>query len=898
MICRNSVVLLLFTTLACFQHVQTGTYNDLIFGSNTFRYPVGILPCKLFRRTSLDCCHRQLIHIPPLFGIHTEQVYLNNNNLTNLTGTPFGNVSNTRLLDLSNNVLAVIEPRVFHGLANLNDLDLSHNRIFVLPRHVFRDLVNLTRLNLHDNILERVPNEAISPITSLQIALLSNNNFKSIEIGTGFRNLTNLHKLWINNRDSMIRWRHLNNESFQNLAGCKLLKDFQFGTAQIPFVPRIFENITRLETLIVAPSIDYAELESLDSPLRSLTFLPHLDSETVTRETFQLLSKWNSTLLTLRFISGRGSVRKILGSAFSWVPLLRTLYISNHDISYLSADAFNGLTRLETLNLANNNLESVLDDTFYVFRESNTLVTLDLRFNKLFSVESTMHSLVILSLKNLFLYGNPGVLMNSSTVLPLVNLTYLSVAVTELSENCPPVMSLRTLRLQTSSMFYRPFKTTVCTLAPHLTRALLPNLLIRRFNEVIGDLCLRLTELDISGCLNKYTSQPNIELPNLTTLNMARNKLTSMSQINFIKSVQLLHLDLSFNDISFLDNTMIMTNNLRSLVWLNMQGNMLTSMTGIDSMSFLTYLNLAQNKITRATNINFPYNATAIDDKDFILDLSGNPFHCTCDIVPFKQWITKDDIVHLVANKQYTCATPTSQVRMSITDVVQDCRGPLLMSLGISIPGALVVAFLGILAIKYRWHIKYKLFLLIHKRRIRHHGEYFDDAADNNFSDGNILVQNLQTYDAYVVYNDSSEQDTRWVINELRPNLEDEHHIRLYIKDRDSIPGRDIFDETCENIQRSHKTLLILTPRFVESEWCHFEMRMAQMRLFEDNRDVIVLVLLEDIPDDGLTMSLRQLLCDKELLKFPRDRLGQGLFWKRLKTELMEQVIVDRRYDV
>lgn len=77
---------------------------------------------------------------------------------------------------------------------------------------------------------------------------------------------------------------------------------------------------------------------------------------------------------------------------------------------------------------------------------------------------------------------------------------------------------------------------------------------------------------------------------------------------------------------------------------------------------------------------------------------------------------------------------------------------------------------------------------------------------------------------------------------------------RIYIRGRDFIPGDTIMDSISENIQESHKTILILTPQFVESEWCYFEMRLARMRLFNEDLDVVILVMLEEIPNNKLTL--------------------------------------------
>ena len=71
---------------------------------------------------------------------------------------------------------------------------------------------------------------------------------------------------------------------------------------------------------------------------------------------------------------------------------------------------------------------------------------------------------------------------------------------------------------------------------------------------------------------------------------------------------------------------------------------------------------------------------------------------------------------------------------------------------------------------------------------------------------------------------------------------------------------------------------------------------MAKMRLLDENLDVIILVLMNAIPNNAMTLSLRQLLRKKEYLKWPKDRAGQRLFWQRLRQELKAPIQVDRRF--
>ena len=99
-------------------------------------------------------------------------------------------------------------------------------------------------------------------------------------------------------------------------------------------------------------------------------------------------------------------------------------------------------------------------------------------------------------------------------------------------------------------------------------------------------------------------------------------------------------------------------------------------------------------------------------------------------------------------------------------------------------------------------------------------------------------------------------------------------------------------------IQRSCKILVILSPRFVDDNWCYFELNMAHHRVLEENSKVLIFIMLEKIPDNKLTLLLRQLSCRAQVFKWPYDEYGQRLFWRRIREELKRPVPLDRCFYV
>ena len=123
-----------------------------------------------------------------------------------------------------------------------------------------------------------------------------------------------------------------------------------------------------------------------------------------------------------------------------------------------------------------------------------------------------------------------------------------------------------------------------------------------------------------------------------------------------------------------------------------------------------------------------------------LLDLRNNPFQCTCEMEPFLNW-TLSDKQTLLQPGQYVCNSPENQKGMNVTAIGLDCT-PKTFYLSIIIPSVLLFCAIIIIIIRYRRHIKYKLFLLY------------------PFPDINDEFEMLQLqYHAYVAYNENSAVD-------------------------------------------------------------------------------------------------------------------------------------------
>ncbi|HEY0782221.1 MAG TPA: toll/interleukin-1 receptor domain-containing protein [Thermoanaerobaculia bacterium] len=94
--------------------------------------------------------------------------------------------------------------------------------------------------------------------------------------------------------------------------------------------------------------------------------------------------------------------------------------------------------------------------------------------------------------------------------------------------------------------------------------------------------------------------------------------------------------------------------------------------------------------------------------------------------------------------------------------------------------------------------------------------------------------------DVFISY---SSADKKWVRGVLLPRIE-KAGLKAFIDYRDFTRGAPSLKEMARGVKECRKTLLVLTPNYVASEWCDLESVMAQT-LSPANRDLRVLPLLK-----------------------------------------------------
>ena len=389
-------------------------------------------------------------------------------------------------------------------------------------------------------------------------------------------------------------------------------------------------------------------------------------------------------------------------------------------------------------------------------------------------------------------------------------------------------------------------------------------------NEVIGVEKLELMNISNSG-LVRLNPKFFWNFPQLRWVDMSHNFLQMKNaSATFKSNAKLLHVDFSFNLIDNLDNDLFKP--LVSLQHLNLSFNRIEHFTlDLSRLKSLSIIDLSGNKITALENsITLQLNEIAAN-APMSLNLSQNAFICTCPSLEFIKWINRDhhENLKLEGYDDYMCRNRESKLdfisKVRISSIQRECDIWIIyISIGVgSAVSVLLIVVIVVLIYKKRWRIRYLLFLArtAWKRR------------------NEVRVDVHYDYDAFISYN---EEDRFWVHDNLRPILEDERGLKVCLHFRDFVPGEFIEDEIIKSITSSRKTVLILSPNFVKSKWCFFEMQMARNRLFEEGSDVLILVMLAEIKRSEITSTLAHLLDTKVYLQWTQDPDGQKLFWAKL----------------
>uniref|UniRef100_T1IZL4 TIR domain-containing protein n=1 Tax=Strigamia maritima TaxID=126957 RepID=T1IZL4_STRMM len=139
-----------------------------------------------------------------------------------------------------------------------------------------------------------------------------------------------------------------------------------------------------------------------------------------------------------------------------------------------------------------------------------------------------------------------------------------------------------------------------------------------------------------------------------------------------------------------------------------------------------------------------------------------------------------------------------------------------------------------------------------------------------------------KVYSAFISY---AEEDEDWITEELLSQLED---YKLCILQRD-FPIGDKVESLLQAVESSCRTVVILTPNYLKSDWCQFEFDTAHMQSLQDKCERLVVVRLEAVDNCEMNTNLGAYLKTNTYLDI---NINDGLFWEKLKFALPDVEIL------
>ncbi len=353
-------------------------------------------------------------------------------------------------------------------------------------------------------------------------------------------------------------------------------------------------------------------------------------------------------------------------------------------------------------------------------------------------------------------------------------------------------------------------------------------------------------------------------LRNLNVLKMAGSNFQGdVARYLFNNLTFLEHLDMSYCRVEELHPSSF--KHLQRLKLLNLRGNNLMAIYFLapPNLKQLTSLYVDKNSITSIPLHVLQTLPTNLSE----FDLSSNPIDCSCSQTDFILWIMQNQKV-LKKTENIFCKTfsPSSDFRATDFDI-DSCVHKKRLTIVLSVCFVTVVVLLSFLVYRFQFYLQYCCILL---RGYRSPG------------------QQECSYDAFVIF---SSYDEVWVMNELMENLENGvPPIQLCLHMRDFQAGKSIASNIIdEGIMGSRKIIVVVSPHFIDSDWCRFEFELAQSRFMMERNANIIIIILEDVEERKTkkVLGLHKHLKKNTYLKWSRDPLSNMRFWIRLRKAII-----------
>nr|AAH55366.1 Toll-like receptor 6 [Mus musculus] len=749
--------------------------------------------------------------------------------------------------------------------------------------HVPKDLPPRTKaLSLSQNSISELRMPDISFLSELRVLRLSHNRIRSLDF-----------HVFLFNQD--LEYLDVSHNRLQNISCCPMASlrhlDLSFNDFDVLPVCKEFGNLTKL-TFLGLSAAKFRQLDLLPvAHLHLSCILLDLVSYHIKGGETESLQIPNTTVLHLVFHPNSLFSVQVNMS----VNALGHLQLSNIKLNDENCQRLmtflSELTRGPTLlNVTLQHIETTWKCSVKLFQFFwprpveylniyNLTITERIDREEFTYSETALKSLMIEHVKNqVFLFSKEALY----SVFAEMNIKMLSISDTPFIHMvCPPSPSSFTFLNFTQNVFTDSVFQGCSTLKRLQTLILQRNGLKNFFKVALMTKNMSSLEtLDVSlNSLNSHAYDRTCAwAESILVLNLSSNMLTGSVFRCLPPKVKVL--DLHNNRIMSIPKDVT---HLQALQELNVASNSLTDLPGCGAFSSLSVLVIDHNSVSHPSE-DFFQSCQNIRS----LTAGNNPFQCTCELRDFVKnigWVAREVVEGWPDS--YRCDYPESSKGTALRDFHMSPLSCDTVLLTITIGATmLVLAVTGAFLCLYfdlPWYVR----MLCQWTQTRHRARHIPLEE---------LQRNLQ-FHAFVSY---SEHDSAWVKNELLPNLEKDD-IRVCLHERNFVPGKSIVENIINFIEKSYKAIFVLSPHFIQSEWCHYELYFAHHNLFHEGSDNLILILLEPILQNNIPSryhKLRALMAQRTYLEWPTEKGKRGLFWANLRASFIMKLALVNEDDV
>ncbi|KAM8857297.1 toll-like receptor 8 [Synchiropus picturatus] len=731
-----------------------------------------------------------------------------------------------------------IHPNAFQNLAKLKTLHLGGNSLKSVNPSWFKNLHQLKVLVLSFNLLLPVISSEATFLTYLYRLEKLDLSFnfepgafpQSVNLSENFSHLKSLQVLHLPG----LVFQQIRPQTLKPLYHLKNLTILDLGTNfLIRYEPKVLVHFSHVKVLYLA--------ENRLSPQSEQKLLNSGNGHSLS-----LTSRYPPHSRAFSFIQSHHFIKQECLNAG------RVLSLSYNNLFFIAPQQFEGYNDIACLNLSGNGFSMAPNGT--EFSTLPNLTYLDLSSNKV-DLAYNNSFIELQKLEVLDLSYNPhyfeayGVTHNLNflqnlPVLRVLNMSHNSIATLKTKQ-----MSSRSLAelqfgnnhlgqiWQNSDQSYDMIFTNLTNLT---ILDISFNSIMNIPDTVFQHLPRTLTKLSLSNnLLTKFQWEKLKDFDQLQVLNVSHN---SLSDIVGIHSHSLTFLDLSHNNIFHLDDGFLV---------------------GAPSLQTLS---LIKNKLATINQSSFE-----TTPKIKTMMIHQNPLQCTCDSLDFILWIESGRIKIPKLTWDVKCDSPANQKGKLLTDFdINNCVNDSLAFMMYILSTSFTLLFMFVATVSHLFY--WDAFYALHYVRAKLKGYRKLNSKHN-------------VYDVFVTYDTTDADVSEWVMTNLRPQLEDDrHHLPLCLEERDWPAGVPLVDNLIQSIRYSRKTLFVLTQGYVKTGVFRLAMYLAHQRLLEENEDVIVLLMLEPVLQYSHLLRLRERLCGKSVVKWPKTGAAEPWFWQNLRN--------------